>query len=97
MYARSVAAQFQPGKIDEAISLFQESVIPAAQKEPGFVSIMLLTDRTTNSGLVIAVWESEAALLANEDSGYFQEQLAKFGGVLAAPPVRVIYEVGAHS
>jgi hypothetical protein len=32
---------------------------------------------------------------ANEASGYYQEQVAKFGALLAAQPVREAYEVGA--
>ena len=34
---------------------------------------------------------------ANEASGYYQEQVAKLGALLAAAPVREAYEVGASA
>ena len=97
MYARIVIVQIQPGKMDEAIRIFQESVIPAAKQQKGFQSLTLLTDRSMNKGMSVGFWETEADMKANEASGYFQEQLAKFGGVFAAAPVREAYEVSVHS
>ena len=97
MHARIVTVQVQLDKLDEAIGIFQNSVIPAAQQQPGFISLLLLTDRSTGKGMSVGLWESEADLKANEASGYFQEQLAKLGGVFAGPPAREAYEVSAHS
>ena len=97
MYSRVVTVQVQPDKLEEAISIFQNSVLPAAKQQKGFISLMLLTDRSTGKGVSVGMWETEADLKANEASGYFQEQLAKFGGVFAAPPVRDAYEVSVHS
>jgi heme-degrading monooxygenase HmoA len=97
MYARVVTVQAQPGKTEEAIAIFRNSVIPAAKQQKGFISLMLLTDRNTGKGITVGLWETEADLKANEASGYFQEQTAKFAGVFAAPPVREEYEVSVHS
>jgi heme-degrading monooxygenase HmoA len=97
MYARIVTVQVRPDKFDEAVSIFQNSVIPAAKQQKGFISLMLLTDRSTGKGISVGLWETEADLRANEASGYLQEQLAKLGGVVAAPPVRDEYEVSVHS
>ena|SRR6185369_3878933 len=97
MYARTLVIQIQPNKLDEAVQLFQESVVPFAQQEQGFVSIMLLTDPSTGIGMSVSLWESEAALKANEASGYFQAQLAKFASLFTAPPVRAVYEVSVHA
>jgi hypothetical protein len=44
MYARVVTVQAQPGKTEEAIAIFRNSVIPAAKQQKGFISLMLLTD-----------------------------------------------------
>jgi heme-degrading monooxygenase HmoA len=97
MYARTVTVQIQPGKLDEATRIFRDSVVPAAKREKGFKSIMLLTDRNTGKGLAIAMWETEADMKANEASGYLQEQLAKFSSVFAAPPVREHFEVSVQA
>jgi quinol monooxygenase YgiN len=92
MHVRVTRVQLQPDKVDEAIRIYQDSVVPAAKQQPGFHSTQLITDRTSGAGMAITVWESEAALLAGESGGYYQEQVAKFAPLLAAPPVREVYE-----
>jgi heme-degrading monooxygenase HmoA len=84
-------------RLDEAITLFAESVIPAARTQRGFKDMYLLTDRATGKGLSIGFWESETDADANEKSGYYQEQLGKFRDLFAAPPVRQAYEVSVQS
>jgi quinol monooxygenase YgiN len=97
MHARVTRVQLQPDKLDEAIRIYQESVIPAARQQPGFRSTQLITDRASGMGLSITVWESEADLQASEASGYYQEQVAKFAPLLTAPPVREVFEVSASA
>ena len=93
MYARVTTVQIQPGKIDDAIRIYQDSVVPAVKQQAGFRSTMLITDRASGKGMAITDWATEADLQANEASGYYQEQLAKFAPILAAAPVREVYEV----
>ena len=96
MHARVVNVQVQPGKRDEAIGLYRDSVAPAAKQQRGFKSSLLLTDPSTGKGVSITLWETEADMTAGEGSGYFQEQLAKFGAIFAAPPVMEHYEVSVQ-
>src|SRR4051794_34548942 len=97
MYIRTVALTIKPDSMDEAIKIFQDSVMPAAQQQSGFVSVNFGTDRSTNKAVIIGFWQTEADLLANESNGFFQEQLAKLGVTFAAPPVRTVYELNAQS
>jgi len=96
MHARVVTVQIQSGKIDEAVSIYRDSVVPAAKQQKGFKGAFLLTDPTTSKGLSVTLWETQADLTAGEASGYYQEQVAKFGGVFAMPPVREHYEVSVQ-
>jgi len=93
MHARVVTAQIQPGKMEEAVGIYRDSVVPAAKQQKGFKGALLLTDPNTGKGISIALWETEADMQAGEASGYFQEQIAKFAAVFAAPPVTEHYEV----
>lgn|GEM_PF-691994 len=97
MHVRVTTIQLQPGKVDEAIRIYQESVLPAAKQQAGFQSTTLLIDRAANKGMAITSWASEADLLASEASGYYQEQVAKFAPLFIAPPVREMYEVVASA
>ena len=93
MYAIAVTAQVQLDKIDEAASIFRDSVVPAYQQLNGFKSAMLMIDPDTGKSLGISLWESEADRAAVQSSGALQEQLAKFASVLAMQPVPGTYEV----
>lgn len=97
MYAQAVRVQIQPGKIDEAISIFRDSVAPAVREQNGFKSAYLLIDRETNKGIGLSLWETEADVAALATSGFYQEQTAKFAAVFAAPPEREVYEVAVQA
>ena len=97
MNARVTTVQVQPGKWEEAIGIYRDHVIPAAQSQQGFRGAQLLTNRTTGQGLSVTMWDSEADMVAGEASGYFQEQLARFKDIFTAPPAREQYEVSAQA
>jgi len=96
MFARVTIVQMKKDKVDESINLFRESVVPAAKSQKGYKDIYLLTDRNTGKGISIAVWDTEDNAVANEQSGYYQEQLSKFKDLFTAPPVREGYEVSVQ-
>lgn len=94
MYARITQAQLQPGKLDELLQFLHANVIPAVQALPGFKGLILLTDETTNKGITLALWETEADMAAGEaPDGYYTQQLARGAHFFAAPPVREAYQV----
>lgn len=57
----------------------------------------MLTDPGTGKGIAIAPWETEEALEASEESGYYREQLGKLAKVLAGQPEREVREVGVRA
>lgn len=97
MFARVTVVQIKLDRLDEATRLVAEGVLPAAKAQKGFKGSYLLTDSATGKGLYIGFWESEADALANEQSGYYQEQLGKFKDLFVGPPVREGYEVSVQS
>ena len=97
MYARVTTMQPRPGLADEAAKILRESVIPAAQKQQGFRGALLLEDPSSGKGTSITLWETKADLKAGEESGYFKEQIVKFGPLMAGPPAREILVVTAQS
>lgn len=92
MKARVVTVQIQPDKLDEATSIYRDSVVPAAREYNGCHAIILATDRSSGKGVSLSVWD-EQELQSSESSGYLQEQFGKFAGVFAAPPVRELYDL----
>jgi heme-degrading monooxygenase HmoA len=95
MFARVTILQLQPGKLDEFLRIFQDSIAPAAAAQPGFGGITVLTDPRIDKVLAVGLWETEDDLLAGE-TAYYQERLAGIKSLLAAPPVREVYEASVQ-
>jgi heme-degrading monooxygenase HmoA len=93
MFARLTIVQVKIGNLDETVKIFEEGVIPAAKSQKGYRGAYLFTDHKTGKGISLTLWDSEGDAIANEQSGYYQEQIARFKGFFTAPPVREGYEV----
>lgn len=93
MKARVVTVQIQPDKLDEAVSIYRDSVVPAASEYKGCMAMLLFVDPSSGKGISISHWNSNEELTSSETSGYLQEQFGKFADVFAAPPIREIYEL----
>ena len=96
MHARVTMSQARSEAVAEAIRIVQESILPAARQQPGFRGLLHLADRGTGKGLTLSLWETEAAMWASEQSGYYREQLAKVAALLVDPPTTGAYEVVVH-
>ena len=95
MYAQISRVQIQPGKLDEAIGVFTNSVLPLVSQQKGFKTVYLFVDRSEDRVIVTNLWETEADVAALLESGFYQEQVAKFASIFAGPPERGVYEVAA--
>lgn len=97
MFARHITLNIQPGKMDEAIRIYRDSVVPASREQPGCRHMQLLTNAMTGHCVSISFWNSEADQKASEDSGYMQQQLAKFAALTDGPPTRESYAVSVKT
>ncbi len=93
MHARVILGKVQHGKQEEAIRIYNDSVVPAAKEQKGFISMNLLTDPDTNKFISITFWQTENDMIAGESSGYLQEQLGKIAGLFVGPPTIQNYVV----
>jgi heme-degrading monooxygenase HmoA len=96
MYARVITAQVQPGKIEEAVSIYRNAVVPAVRRQKGFKGISLLIDRNMGEHLRIVIWETEADTAADEATVLLREQIGKMASTFAGPPITEHCEVSAH-
>ncbi|MCD6516805.1 MAG: antibiotic biosynthesis monooxygenase [Candidatus Aminicenantes bacterium] len=93
MYARLTSAQVKKENIEKFTEIYNTSVVPAAKAQEGYRGSYVLVDHDTGKGIAITLWESKEDALANEESRYYQEQLAKFVTLFTQAPVRELYEV----
>lgn len=98
MFARLTEFQIKIDKIDDGTKFYKESIVPAAKSQKGYCGIYLLIDPKTGKSVAITLWSSEEDAIANEKSGYYQEQLVKFLGFLKEPSyIREGYEVSVQA
>lgn len=78
--------------LEAAVERFAEAVLPALREQPGYAGVYVLAN-PDGKGLVLSLWESEAAAAAAVGSGFYDEQVDRFVAVFRAPPGREGYDV----
>ena len=95
--ARLTFAKLRPdADLDEARKVWDESIAPAAMTQKGYVGTLLIVTEDKNEGIAISLWETKADGEVGEKSGYYQEQVKKFGLFLSAPPEHKYYDVNSN-
>jgi heme-degrading monooxygenase HmoA len=61
-YTRVVRLKGDPNKVDEAIKLWTQDILPLLKKQKGFIGATLLGNRKTGDGLSVSYWETEATM-----------------------------------
>jgi heme-degrading monooxygenase HmoA len=93
MYARHVTTFVKMDKMDEALKIFEDSVIPEGKAQEGYVGIYLLTNKESGKIISITLWNTQEDAIANEESGYYHRQVEKFNDVITQPPIKEGYDV----
>ena len=81
MQARVITGRFKPGTFEEAIRIYREFAVPAAEQQQGNTGAILLLDMESGRGVSITFWDTEEHMIAGEASGYLQDQIANFAGM----------------
>lgn len=92
MVARVTHVRVNPEDVEESVRLFDESVVPAAEQEEGFMGAMLLV-REDGRALAIDLCDTLEHMRANERNGFYQSQVSKFASKIVDRPSREFYEV----
>ena len=86
MYARAVNVQLKSGKVDEAVNIVKDAIVPVLKQQKGFKGQLFLTQSDTGKAISIDMWETEADLTVFETSTLYREIMGKLAAVLAGPP-----------
>jgi len=92
MYSQVLRVNIQPGKMDEAIAIFKDSVAPAIHGWKGLQSGRLLVDRAGNKIMAVSFWDSEADEADLQSSDSYQKQVAKLAALFAGQPEVEVYK-----
>jgi hypothetical protein len=62
MYARISTIEGDAAKIDDAVAIINEKIMPALKGIQGFTAANFLVDRSAGKLVAVAFWDNEAAL-----------------------------------
>jgi heme-degrading monooxygenase HmoA len=85
MISRVVTIQTLPGKLDEAVAIYRDRILPLLRQQPGYQSVLLLAD-SQDKLMIIGLWDTETDLKAADTNPAIIEQVASFRGTFATPP-----------
>ncbi len=92
MFASVIEIQLKPGTLDEAVDITR-AALPEMREIPGIKQLISI-DKGNDLGLVIAIYESQAAQEAATSKA--QEILSRIAGLAAALPQRLGCEVNIN-
>ena len=94
MFARATMFEIDTlrASVEDATRLFDEQVAPLIEQQPGFAGMyVMLTPE--GKGMVLTLWANEQAAQSGVESGYYEEQIARFVTFVRQAPGREHYEV----
>ena len=74
--ARVTTGETPTGRLDDAIRLYQEQIVPSLKQTPGLVGLRLLVNRQRGTSIAIGLWESEEAMRQSEATAQAQRDRA---------------------
>jgi hypothetical protein len=94
MHARTTLFEIDTLRIslEDGLALFRESVLPELRQQAGCLGVFVL-DTPDGKGMLMSLWESAEAASRSFNTGFYDEQVAKFLTFLRQPPGRELYEV----
>ena len=93
MYARSGTLYPRAKDYDRALTTLRETVVLAAERQPGFAGFVVLANREELKIIGITLWNTKADMLASEEGEYLQEQISRILILLKRPPEFESFEV----
>jgi hypothetical protein len=80
---------------DEALSRFQQLVLPGLRQQPGYEGVLVL-ETPEGKGMLLSFWATAADAETSIESGFYDAQVAELIMLLRQPPGREHYEVAFH-
>jgi quinol monooxygenase YgiN len=92
MFENATTVQFQPGKVDEALCILRQDIVPTLKEQKGLISLCLLPDRASDRITIISLWSSKAHAQAIEAVSAYRKEVRKLDSLLSQQPAHPVYE-----
>lgn len=95
MYSRVTLVEIDTLRIGigDALARYRDEVVVHLAEQPGYEGVLVMAN-PDGRGMVVTLWEDEAAATAGvEAGGFYAEALERFVTIFRQPPGRDHYEV----
>lgn len=92
-----MSLRIMPGKMDQALNIYRNSILPRIEKREGFASSLVFSCRQKNELIACTLWETYESMAEVDRSGFLDQQVAKLSGVLAESAEGDEYELEIFS
>ena len=79
-------------EVEQALERYKALVLPDLRVQPGYEGVYVMLN-PQGKGLLMTLWDTEAAADAGIKSGYYDRQVAKLITLFKEPPGREHYQV----
>jgi hypothetical protein len=87
MYARVTTIQTSPYRLEEAIWVLKEQVVPVIEQQNGFKGYLMFVDRSTGKSINVTLWEDEVDRdVTGPNSTYYRDAIGKIVPLLTDAP-----------
>ena len=93
MYVSVAKGRLQPGRTEESIALWRNTLLPELRQHEGFRELLLMGDRLTGEGLSITLWETEEDFRTTASERGHQQTFSKVGPLYCGPLEFSTYEL----
>lgn len=95
--ARTLSLPIAGTRLDEALAVYTETLLPELKRQAGFQGVLCLADRQAGSGLGLSLWTSAEAMRAADEPGAFFPRAAQaLAAFFQVPPERGYYTVSSQ-
>ena len=85
MYENVTTLAFRCGRLDEALDLLRQSIVPVLRAQDGLLHLCLLPDRAHDKITVISLWTCAASARATESVGPYRREVNRLDPLLREP------------
>lgn len=91
MYNAHIVYKFKDGKLEDAVTIWEEAVYNKITQAEGFVRVQLYT--RDNEMMAIGTWEEKSYAEKFMQSGIFKDIMKSFGDLLIESPANNTYKL----
>ncbi len=96
MFARRISATVQSGGLEELVGFIEEIGATEVEQQPGFLGGILMSNTQSNAIASLTFWNTEAEMMATENTDEFTQRIAKVAHLLTSPRTIEHFDVRVH-